>query len=240
MSQTVIIRRLTPRLTHIKQWIDTQDTYHHIWDLCCDHGHLGLHLHHNHKSTHVHLIDKVSSIIDKIQKKYATLINSRLHIQKLDAQDIVLAETSRQMIIIAGVGGGTIKSLLQAIITNPRNDTQYAIDFILSPNAHTFELRRFLNNNENNKKFELIKETFISDNGKHHEHIFVRLHVQNTYFESHVSTTGEKIWLPLTSAKEEYLEKLTQHYIRINAFKGTPLTFEAERKYKTLLSNLKK
>ena len=240
MSQPTVIRRLTPRLTHIHQWVDQQDTYHDIWDLCCDHGHLGLHLHHNHKSTHVHLIDKIPSIINKLQKKYATLIDSRLHIQKLDAQAIVLTGTPRQMIIIAGVGGGTVKSLLQAIIANPKNHSQHAIDFILSPNAHTFELRSFLNNRLKSKNFELIQETFISDNSKYHEHIFVRLQPQEHHFDNCVSTTGENIWLPFDSEKEEYLEKLIQHYARINAFKGTPLTFDAERKYKILLNSLKK
>lgn len=238
MSQKTIIRRLTPRLAHIKQWIDQQDTYHDIWDLCCDHGHLGLHLHHDHKSTYVHLIDKIPSIIHKIQEKYATLIDSRLHIQKLDAQDIVLTKRPRQIIIIAGVGGGTVKSLLQAIRTNPRNSSQYTIDFILSPNAHTFELRNYLADHTNNTAFELIQEAFISDNNKYHEHLFVRLHTQKQNIKNYISPTGENLWLPFNSAKKEYLKKLIQHYARINTFKGTPLTFDAEKKYQQLFDKL--
>lgn len=239
MTQIAPIRRLRPRLKHIQRWIDQQDTYHDIWDLCCDHGHLGLHLHHNHKSTHVHLIDKISSIIHKIQKKYATLIDSRLHLQKLDAQDIVLTGTPRQMIIIAGVGGGTVKSLLQAIIANPRNSSQYAIDFILSPNAHTFELRHYLHNSASSNVFELISEAFINDNNKQHEHIFVRLHTQKQDIKNYVSTTGRDIWLPFDSTKEEYLKKLIKHYTRINTFKGTRLTVAAEKEYQNLFSRLK-
>ena len=239
MPQTIIIRRLTSRLAHIQQWIDQQSTYHDIWDLCCDHGHLGLHLHRDHKSTHVHLIDKIPSIIDKIKEKYATLIDSRLHVKKIDAQDIVLTGTPRQMIIIAGVGGGTVKALLQAIIANPKNDSQYPIDFILSPNAHTFELRNYLNSKTKNSMFELIKEEFVSDNSKHHEHLFVRLHTQKQNIENHVSTTGESIWLPFNSTKEAYIEKLIQHYARINTFKETTLTCNAEKEYKRLFNQLK-
>lgn len=239
MTQSIIIRRLTLRLAHIQQWIDQQDTYHDIWDLCCDHGHLGLHLHHNHPLTHIYLIDKIPSIIHKIREKYTALIDFRMHIQELDAQDIVLRGTPRQMIIIAGIGGGTIKSLLQAIIANPQNASQHAIDFIISPNAHTFELRNYLYNTIDGKVFELINEAFITDNNKHHEHIFVRLHPENTDIKNRVSTTGNNIWLPFNSTKEKYLKKLIEHYTRINIFKGTPLTIDAENKYKRLLNYLK-
>lgn len=239
MSQKTIIRRLTLRLAHIRQWIDQQDTYHDIWDLCCDHGHLGLHLHQNHTLTHVHLIDKIPSIIHKIRKKYTSLIDSRLHMQQLDAQDIVLTGTPRQMIVIAGIGGGTVKSLLQAIIANPKNASQHAIDFIISPNAHTFELRNYLRNNIEGYVFELINEAFISDNNKHHEHIFVRLHPQKKDIKNRISTTGRHIWQPFDSTKEEYLEKLIKHYTQINAFKRTPLSIDAEKKYTGLLNHLK-
>lgn len=239
MSQTMIIRRLTARLAHIQQWIDQQDTYHDIWDVCCDHGHLGLHLHHNHPLTHVHLIDKIPSIIDKIRAKYTPLIDSRLHIQNLDAQDIVLTGTPRQMVVIAGIGGGTVKSLLQAIIANPKNASQHAIDFILSPNAHTFELRNYLHNSIDGKVFELINEAFVSDNNKYHEHIFVRLHPQKKDIQNRVSTTGNNIWLPFNSTKERYIEKLIEHYTRINTFTRVPLTIDAEKKYKRLLNYLK-
>ena len=241
--QAIVIRRLTPRLQHIKDWIDKQKPYDDIWDLCCDHGRLGLHIHQTHPSTQVHLIDKIPSIINKLKIKYKTRIDPRLHIQALDAQEIRLTTNSRQLLIIAGIGGGTAKNLLQSILSNPKNQQQLRIDVILSPNAHTFELRSYLRD----ESFSSIKEEFINDKGHCHEHIFVCYSrgKQQDLKDKHlahenkkVTPTGDTIWHPFDLTKQTYLEKLILHYGRINAFKSTAISLAAEREYVNLIRKL--
>jgi len=230
-----VIRRLGHRLHHIFEWVQQEPAYNDIWDLCCDHGRLGLHLHQRNDGGCIYLVDRIPSIIEALKSKYTILCDGKLFFCLQDAGAIQLTSASRQLIVIAGLGGENIVEILNGIGTrlhheqpSPINQSRI-VDLILSPNSHTFALRRFLARSP----FELIKEAFVEDKGHYHEHIFLRL-THNT--PTRHSDVGEEIWQPFTATKRRYIERLIAHYAHVLAFKHNPLAEDAKAAYTSLLT----
>lgn len=207
------IRRLSLRLQHLYQWALALNMCSDIWDLCCDHGRLGLHLHQHPalKNSHLHLIDNVPAIINGLSAKYARRIDHRLNIRCIDAGQIALPPHGHQLLIIAGVGGETIVSIMQAItrtlINNGGLHQDQQLHYLLSPNLNTFELRQYLRS----APFELVAEEFVSDKGWHHEHLHLRYHNQLGNYPCS-SPIGEGLWADLTPNKKAYLARYIKHY----------------------------
>lgn len=259
----IVVRRLGSRLAHIFQWLEEEALYDELWDLCCDHGRLGLHIHQKQPQTRVHLVDVVPSIIDILRNKYKALEDGRLFFKLASAEDIILANTPRQVVVIAGVGGSTIIEILEGILDKNRGMLEGlqgellnlpkeppvdsgkqttlppCLDLILSPNTHIFELRRYLKSSP----FNLIKEAFVSERGHHHEHLFLRLIPkdcpQNIVHEDTVATeTGNSLWRPFTKEKKRYLEKRLMRYRNIKRVEELENAREACLAYERLLASL--
>ncbi|MFT5085080.1 MAG: tRNA (adenine22-N1)-methyltransferase [Lentisphaeria bacterium] len=218
-----VVRRLGERLQHIYDWIAQCDPYDEIWDLCCDHGRLGLHLHQAHPKADIHLVDRVASIIDILRDHYQYLDDGRLFFKHECATHIRLQPHKRQVIVLAGIGGGSAIGILKVLLdtlARTTNETPYdggppshspmSIDFILSPNSHIFELRKFLG--QHPLKFK--KEAFVCEKGRCHEHILLSYSPQKSE-HSRVSPLGEAIWQPFNATKARYLNALMQHYQRV-------------------------
>lgn len=256
-----IIRRLGVRLNHLYQWVDSNQGYDEIWDLCCDHGRLGLHLHQHHIHSRVYLVDKVAAIVDKLAVDYASLNDGRIFFKCADARELQFSGRARRLVIVAGVGGQSLMAMLEGIIENldtdasadctsdidrtsdidctSHIDSKVELDFLLSPNSHTFELRGFLQANH----FGLIDEAFISENGFSHEHLWLRYNKYNQYgiaSDSKVPTKpvtaiGDSLWLDMTDVKRRYLDKLVQHYQRMRGGKEASVAEAALAAYGRVL-----
>lgn len=212
-----VFRRLGVRLEHLYRWALAAGHFDEVWDLCCDHGRLGLHLHRAlfeqepACESRVHLVDRVPKIVHELESRYQSLISPRLTVRCLDAGDITLPNRGRQLILLAGIGGGTMVNMLTklfqqiAALTVQTGDAQF--DFMLSPNLHMFELRRFLRQ----QHVELVKEEFVTEKGRSHEHLHLR-YCSGVSDSRRVDPVGSEIWLPLSDEKERYLRKLLEHY----------------------------
>lgn len=212
--QPPIIRRLGVRLGHLYQWALAAGPFDDIWDLCCDHGRLGLHLHQALRAQpsrpRVHLVDQAPQSIAELKVRYSHLLNEDLSIAQMDAANIILPNQGRQLLLLAGVGGATIASILARIVERlleERTQLVADIEFMLSPNLKTFDLRRFLQANN----FELLAEEFISEKGWSHEHIHVRYRMGGCTLPR-VTLTSPNMWQPMTPEKERYLKKQLNHY----------------------------
>lgn len=229
-----VIRRLGLRLDHIFQWIKSAPPYDNIWDLCCDHGRLGLHLHERHPDSQIYLVDKVASIIDKLVIDFNELNDGRLHFKTADACQLNIHAEKPTVIIIAGVGGQNIINILESIL--PRLSGNGKLEFILSPNGHMFELRKFLKDSG----FHLIEEAFIKEKGFCHEHLWLGYKQQengvtdDALFKP-VPDIGDAIWQDMTDTKREYICKLIKHYRRMLDNHHSPFYKDALAAYQRLL-----
>ncbi|MCJ8313747.1 MAG: tRNA (adenine(22)-N(1))-methyltransferase TrmK [Saccharospirillaceae bacterium] len=199
--------KLSARLNHLFENIifqHQQTHYDEFWDLCCDHGFLGMKLFEKAKTSRVHLLDQVPKILDGLENKYAKFNDGRIEFRMQDAKTVELDATKNHMIVIAGVGGETLIEILEAIITN---NPAAKMDFALSPNSHIFQIRQFLQPN-----FTLLSEDLINDANRLHEHILVRF---TPNCAQSISLTGDLFWQTSPFAKK-YHTKLVKHYSLIN------------------------
>ena len=156
-------KRLRTLAALVPSTINAADTaapaYHHLWDVCCDHGHLGLTLFEQQKAPYVHLVDCVPSITDKLQPQCISLANGeqrQLSVHCLDANQLPLAHyQGRHLVIIAGVGGDLAGDLVANICEyNPNTD----FDILVCPVRYTPELRGQLASKDFSLRFEHLVE----------------------------------------------------------------------------------
>jgi tRNA (adenine22-N1)-methyltransferase len=165
--------------------------------------------------TRVHFVDIIPSLMqdveDKLQrffpqgkhtshnKEPAHGINWEVHC--LDVSRLpIMTDNSRQLIIIAGVGGALTLKLVQAIrLAHP----QQALDFLLCPVHHQFVLRQGLKA----LKLGLVDEQLIVENGRFYELIYV-----STHSRTELSAQGDKLWLHDINISQAYLKRTLTHY----------------------------
>ena len=139
-----------------------------LWDLCCDHGFIGLYAFTQDLFNHIHFVDKQPHIIDRLinllNKANVPLESMSFH--KIDASEI--DQVIKGNLILAGVGGklgvkilGRLynKGHLQAhrVIFSPHSQEQDSLDQIM-------KLENF--------PYELMNSTRVIEAGRN-RHIFV-------------------------------------------------------------------
>lgn len=141
------------RLTYITNLIERD--YDDVWDICCDHGKLGISLLTNKKINKVHFVDCIPSIIDNLNSKLLKmdlLDSSNLEVHLSLGEDLIIDNTNT-LVCICGVGGETAIEIMTGLLNN--NDLSNT-DILLSIQYRTVELRKFLLDNFFKMKKELI------------------------------------------------------------------------------------
>lgn len=233
------LRRLDGRLQHLYHWACTQ-TYDHVWDLCCDHGRLGMHLYLGSQGTpQVHLVDSVLSIMAKLKVLFGDVDPQRLSFTAQDASRIKLG-TGSHLIVIAGVGGDTAQLIIQGLLAGLRDAAKTQIRLLISANNRTYDLRKYLHHSV----FELQDEAFVREKKYSYEHLNYHFAGDRLGVEKNpgkktriASVAGEKLWQPLCDAKQRYLQKLIMHYERQAEYGHEGNAREAANAYRALLTN---
>ena len=206
--------KLSTRLQQLAQMVGPD--YDHIWDCCCDHGHLGLQLLAN-TNVHIHFVDIVPELINRLTGKleqHCSDKSGRWHAYCMDMAELPLNQKEgRQLVIIAGVGGDLLIQLLDSLIPkHPGLD----VDFLLCPVYHQYAVRQKLIG----LNFSLLDEILIEDNQRFYEALLVSTNPESG---EPVSPVGNKIWQADTAEQMEtakgYLSRNLNHYRRIQ--KGT-------------------
>lgn len=104
--------RLSPRLRLL---LDQALPGKPLWDLCCDHGLLGMKALEEGQTSEVHFVDRVPSIMERLKERLQeeNLVGS-LHVQGAESLQCPLEGT----VVIAGVGGDRILEILEALDGN--------------------------------------------------------------------------------------------------------------------------
>jgi len=153
MTQRPLLKRvkLTSRMNLFLDYTIPQTPF---WDICCDHGLVGLGMMVLKKtSSHVHFVDCVPHIMDKLEYKIANLFHAptipfTLHLSK--GQD--LKENVDGVVLIAGVGGLTIKNILSSL---QGLGFLQAKRLILSPHTDINVLENFFSGTQFSKQYFL-------------------------------------------------------------------------------------
>lgn len=201
--------KISKRLNTINNMITNQ--YEHIWDCCCDHGQLGINLLARQAASKIHFVDVVAPLMSELGAKLQRFFNINpdhknwqvycLDVARLPLENI--CKNSKQLIIIAGVGGDLLVELINSII---KNHPEHNLEFLLCPVHHHYKVRTSLIKSG----FGLIDETLIRENNRFYEIL-------------HVSQSSDKIIFPVGSSMwdfsrkddTDYLTKTINHYQRM-------------------------
>ena len=162
-----MVPKLSKRLTFILKFIPPYADV--FYDLCCDHGYLGIAVAHTYSYSSVNLIDQIPSIMEKVSNKIkGSYIPTKTKITStcLDARKIRIKNDGINVVSIAGIGGElTIKIIDSLLLQLKSTDI-----LVLSAHNNIHKLRQYLINNN----FNLVKEGLVKDNGKFYEVLVLR------------------------------------------------------------------
>ena len=218
--------KLSKRLQQIESMVSSQ--YDHIWDCCCDHGLLGAKLVTRKAAPYVHFVDLVPELMDQLKNKLEryfpideapniySLSYSQWHVHCMDLCQLQLQELKgKHLVIIAGVGGDLMSTMVKAIA---QNNAAADIDFLLCPVHHQYTLRQQLIALD----LGLKAETLMIENRRYYEIILASPHNDNGV--STISPVGDSIWQCLNQEEfnlaSGYLNKTLEHYQRKQLKRG--------------------
>jgi len=146
--------------------------YDEIWDCCCDHGYLGMHILQSELCKTVHFVDQISSITSDLENKLQRYQASNYEVHTLSAEYIHLSTQHKHCVILAGISGNTTILIMKGILL--RNANAH-IDFIISPHYHNEAIQAFLTTPslsiteqltviENNQQYEIFKISYSKPN----------------------------------------------------------------------------
>ncbi len=100
---------LSPRLQTL---LDATRAGHPVFDLCCDHGHLGVAALLSQRIPHVTFVDRVPAIVDTVSDRFpVALERTRATFLCADARELPPRPVTGS-VIIAGVGGDVVRDIL--------------------------------------------------------------------------------------------------------------------------------
>lgn len=192
--------KLGPKLQKIFELITPE--YSEVWDTCCDHGKLGMAVLESNKSNVVHFVDQVPSIINELENKLlniASLTRERYKLHGCPAENLQVSSSGKTLICICGVGGEVVIKIMQSLLKN--NDLAHC-DFLLSPQYHLFEVRRFLKE----KGFNLKKEELSFEGKFGRELLLVSLSEGEE-----IDPIGSKLFDSSDERHQNYLKNIVSH-----------------------------
>lgn len=132
--------KLSPRM---KTFLDHSLKERPLWDICCDHGYVGLGALKDGHFSEVHFVDQVPHIMKKLEDviKEGESFETPYFIHCLPAEN--LSEKILGTFLVAGVGGLTIKNIMEPLLKkelmqcerllfSPQTDEKVLIEFLAS------------------------------------------------------------------------------------------------------------
>lgn len=108
-----------------------------VWDLCCDHGLLGEAAWASGRHPHVHLVDRVPAIMERLRARLGEREGMSFWTEDAGRLPVILGGT----VVIAGVGGSRISEILEALRQESRLQARR---LVLSPHKDEEDLAKNL------------------------------------------------------------------------------------------------
>jgi tRNA (adenine22-N1)-methyltransferase len=167
-----------------------------VWDLCCDHGHIGLGIIETHVKMNLIFVDQVVPIIEKLKSRLNP-INASVVCKS--ATLVNFEHSEKCTFLIAGVGGDlAIKIIQQILRTNLSTDNS----FIISPHNRITLVREYLKST----KLKLRKEILVKDNNKFYEMLLLDFSSDKC-----ITSFGKELWDDMSTDHKEYIAQEVKH-----------------------------
>jgi tRNA (adenine22-N1)-methyltransferase len=143
--------KLSPRM---RTFLDYALIDNVLWDVCCDHGYVGIKAMESGSFTEVHFVDQIPHIMERLDKlihQSKKIKDHKYFLYTLPGEAII--NEIHGTMLIAGVGGSTIKNILQGLflkknlkakrlLLSPHMDEKIFVAYIDSEefkNAYSFK-----------------------------------------------------------------------------------------------------
>lgn len=155
---------LSHRLNSIRSHYQNEE---HVYDIGCDHGHLGLSFLNEQSVKEIHFVDPSGPVIDELNSKLKDSYISKpvLNIHHKEGQNLTISSSSNH-IFIAGMGGKEIFQIISHLL--PQLDSSSM--FTISPHRWVRELRDVLRS----MPIGLVREELIFENDRFYEIISLK------------------------------------------------------------------
>ncbi len=135
-----------------------------FWDVCCDHGYIGINALLSEKFTEIHFVDHVPHIMVKLENllKFAEaqkLSKVKLHV----CEGEKISQNVFGNIIIAGVSGRTIVKILKSLKEHSRLKAKR---LLLSPHLDHLFMENFLANSFAEDEIKIIDIVKVNENDR--------------------------------------------------------------------------
>lgn len=155
-----------PKISQRMQFfVEEAEPHMPFWDFCCDHGYIGIAALLSKKFTDVHFVDQIPHIIERLKKLFEQSPDKQ-HSQNYFLHNCGGENLDCEIngnIIIAGVGGRTIVSILKSIIMKKRLTAK---KIILSPHLDIKIMEEFCREQLELHQYQLIKQVDINENNR--------------------------------------------------------------------------
>lgn len=135
-----------------------------LWDVCCDHGYVGIRALQSGEYTEVHFVDKIPHIMDRLEQ--LILQSSRknkcpyeLHLMSGEDLERRLSGT----VLIAGVGGMTIRTIIDSLIDK---ELLLAGRLLLSPHTDEKVLVAYMQSQKFKDRYLLIDKIMMPEGSR--------------------------------------------------------------------------
>lgn len=143
-----------------------------LWDVCCDHGYVGIKALESGHHKEVHFVDQIPHIMERLQllinqSRSNTLKQQSYYLYTLAGQDI--SNDIYGTLLVAGVGGTTIVTILDGLITKKNLKAKR---LLLSPHM---DEKIFVNyiESENFKHHYFLKEKIMMPEGPRERPLYI-------------------------------------------------------------------
>lgn len=151
--------KLSPRF---KAFVDHSIPDEPFWDLCCDHGYVGLEIFLSKRCPEVHLVDQVPHIMKKIESYLSDNQLDKtgifLHTIKAEKLDSPLLGT----VLIAGVGGKSIQIILAQLL---KLNLLQAKRLLLSPHTDIKAFTEIVESEQFKTHYSLTEKISLDEGG---------------------------------------------------------------------------
>ncbi len=184
-------------MTALSQLVPNHCDY--IYDICCDHGQIGMSLLPHH---FVHFIDQIPSITEELIKRLIATdipIRDKYKVSTESATKSQYISTNNTCYILAGIGG-----VLACEIISRIDEVYQDGDYILvSVHKNVIQVRNHLNN----LGYRLTQELLVKDNDKYYEILLV-----SKIGADNITEIGSLMWQKADKLHMEYLLMQIDYY----------------------------
>ena len=172
-----------------------------VWDLCCDHGRLGLAVLESERAGEVHFNDSVDAIMDDLEQRLVRYGARHYELHRGPAERLRIPDSGRQLLVLAGVGDELSARIITALA---RQLPAQRLDWLISPANNLFQVRDFLQQ----QNFGLFDEGLVFDKGRGYE--WLRVSQDRSRAIGDIANPAP-FWDPDDPAHRRHLGKLLQH-----------------------------